>query len=55
MELRLKIVNFLSKNIDRAFTINEIAKSLNEYYSFVHRLMGRLAKDGVVIKNKAGN
>lgn len=54
MKLELKIVELLAKNMEKKFTINEVAKSLKEYYSFVHRIINRLAKDGVIIKNKAG-
>lgn len=54
MKLELKIVDLLSRNRERKFTINEIAKSLKEYYSFVHRTVNRLIKDGVITKEKAG-
>jgi len=54
MELKLKIVSFLSRNTGKTFTINEIAKFLHEYYSFVHRIMGKLIRERVVIKTKAG-
>lgn len=54
MNLELKIVNFLSRNIGRSFTINEISRSLGEYYSFVHRTINKLIEDGIIIKNKVG-
>ncbi len=54
MKIESKIVNLLTKDIEKRFTINEIAKELNEYYSFVHRTVIKLAKEGVIIKNKAG-
>ena len=54
MELKLKIVSLLSRNIEKTFTINEIAKSMHEYYSFVHRIIGKLIREGVVLKTKAG-
>jgi len=54
MKLELKIVDLLARNTERKFTINEIAKSLNEYYSFVHRTVNKLIKDSVVTKEKAG-
>ena len=54
MKLELKIVDLLARNIERKFTINEIAKSLEEYYSFVHRTTNKLIKDEVVTKEKAG-
>jgi predicted nucleotidyltransferase len=54
MKLELKIVDLLARNTGRKFTINEIAKSLNEYYSFVHRTVNKLIKDDVIVKEKAG-
>ncbi|MBI2971457.1 MAG: nucleotidyltransferase domain-containing protein [Candidatus Aenigmarchaeota archaeon] len=54
MELKLRIVNFLSKNMGKSLTINEIAKSIGEYYSFVHRILGKLAEEEIVVKTKAG-
>ena len=54
MKLELKIVDLLARNTERKFTINEIAKSLKEYYSFVHRIVNKLIKDSVVTKEKAG-
>ncbi len=54
MKLELKIVDLLARNTERKFTINEVAKSLKEYYSFVHRTVNKLIKDGVITKEKAG-
>jgi len=54
MKLELKIVDLLAKDVEKKFTINEIAKTLGEYYSFVHRTVNKLSKDDVVIKNKVG-
>ncbi len=54
MKLELKIVDLLARNSERRFTINEIAKSLEEYYSFVHRTVNRLAKDDTITIEKAG-
>ncbi len=54
MNLTLKIVNFLSKNREKIFTINEISKELKQYYSYVNRVIDRLAKDRVIVRNKAG-
>ena len=54
MKLELKIVDLLARNTERKFTINEIAKFLEEYYSFVHRIVNKLIKDSVVTKEKAG-
>ena len=54
MKLELKIICLLARNTERKFTINEVAKSLNEYYSFVHRTVNKLIKDSVIAKEKAG-
>lgn len=54
MKLELKIVGLLAKDAEKRFTINEIAKTLDEYYSFVHRTVNRLSKDGVIVKDKVG-
>jgi predicted nucleotidyltransferase len=55
MRLELRIVDLLSKYAGKKLTINEIAKSLDEHYSLVHRTVSRLAKDGVINIAKAGN
>ncbi len=55
MKIELKIVELLARDTEKKFTINEIAKALKEYYSFVHRTVNKLAKDGVVTRDKAGN
>jgi predicted nucleotidyltransferase len=54
MKLELKIVDLLARNTERRFIINEIAKSLKEYYSFVHRTVNKLTRDGVIAREKAG-
>jgi len=54
MKLELKIIDLLAKNTEKEFSINEIAKNLEEFYSFVHRTVNRLTKDGVIIKRKVG-
>ncbi|MFZ2970186.1 MAG: hypothetical protein WA063_03505, partial [Minisyncoccia bacterium] len=54
MKLELKIVDLLARNAEKRFVINEIAEALGEYYSFVHRTVGRLSKEGVIKKEKAG-
>ena len=54
MKIELKIIDLLAKNTERKFTINEIAKAIEEYYSFVHRTVNKLIKDGVIIKENAG-
>ena len=54
MKIELKIIDLLAKDISKKFTINEIAKATKEYYSFVHKTIGKLTKDGVITKTKAG-
>ncbi len=54
MKLELKIVDLLNRNKEKEFTINEVAKSLDQYYSFVHRIIERLAEDNIIIKKKIG-
>ena len=54
MKLELKIVGLLAKDLEKKFTINEIAKNLGEFYSFVHRTVNKLTKDGVLVKNIVG-
>ena len=54
MRLELKIVGLLAGHAEKKFTINEIAKSLGEHYSLVHRTVNRLAEDNVVVKTKVG-
>jgi len=54
MKLELRIVDFLARNLERIFTINEIAKALIQYYSFVNRVIGRLANEGIIKITKAG-
>lgn len=54
MKLELRIIDLLARNIDKKFTINEIAKATKGYYSFVHTTVNKLAKDGIIIKSKAG-
>lgn len=54
MKIELTIVDFLARNIDKKFTINELSKAIKEYYSFVHRTVSKLVKDGVISKAKAG-
>ncbi len=53
MRLELKIVGFLAIE-GKEFTINEIARELDEYYSFVHRIVSSLINDGIVKKRNAG-
>ncbi|MFH1072063.1 MAG: nucleotidyltransferase domain-containing protein [Nanoarchaeota archaeon] len=54
MKIELKIVDLLARNPDKRFTINEISKFTEEYYSFVHRTVSRLTKDEVITKARAG-
>jgi len=54
LRLELKIIDLMSRNPEKRFTINEIAKTLNETYSFVNRVVNKLIKDKVIIKEKIG-
>ena len=54
MKIALKITDFLARNREKKFTMNEIAKAINEYYSYVHRTIQSLAREGVIMKEKAG-
>ncbi|MEK6952986.1 MAG: nucleotidyltransferase domain-containing protein [Nanoarchaeota archaeon] len=54
MRLELKIVDLLSKNKEKEFSINEIAQALKESYSFVNRITSKLIVDKVIIKKKIG-
>jgi predicted nucleotidyltransferase len=55
MRLELEVVDLLAGNAGKRFTINEIAKELDGHYSLVHRTVNRLAADGVVSMETAGN
>jgi predicted nucleotidyltransferase/predicted transcriptional regulator len=54
MKLELRIIDLLARNRERKFTINEIAKSLKGYYSFVHKTVNKLIEEGLILKEKAG-
>jgi predicted nucleotidyltransferase len=54
MRVELKIIDLLMRNVEKKFTVNEIAKALNAYYSHVYKSVNKLAKEGVVIKEKVG-
>ena len=54
MKLELKIVDLLARNLEKKFTINNVAKLLKEHYSFVHRIVNKLFEDGVIYKDKVG-
>jgi len=54
MKLELRIVDLLARNQEKGFTINEIAKELKQYYSFVNRIVNRLAEENILIAKKAG-
>jgi len=54
MRLELKIIDLMSKNLEKSFTINEIAKTLNEAYSFVNRIVNRLIKDKLILAKTVG-
>ena len=54
MRLELKIVDLLARNLEKKFTINEVAKVLKEHYSLVHRIVSRLFKKRIISKEKIG-
>lgn len=55
MKLELKIICFLAKNAEEALTMNEIAKRLDQHYSFVNRVIRRLADEQAIILTKVGS
>ena len=56
MRLELNIINLLEKNMEKEFTINEIANRLDEHYSLVNRVISRLMKEEVITgKSRQGN
>ncbi len=54
MELKLKIVDLLSRYPGKKFTMNEIAEELGEHYSFAYRIINRLHEQKVIKKEKVG-
>ncbi len=54
MRLELKIVDLLARNLEKKFTINEVARVLKEHYSLVHRIVNRLLEKGIIAKEKIG-
>jgi predicted nucleotidyltransferase len=54
MKIRLKIIDALSRDIERKFTINELSKFIDEYYSFTYRTVDDLAKEKVLTVNRIG-
>ena len=55
MRLQLKIIKLLTNNLEKRFTINQIAKKLNESYSFVNRTITKMLTENLIIKEKVGN
>ncbi|MCD6547171.1 MAG: nucleotidyltransferase domain-containing protein [Nanoarchaeota archaeon] len=54
MKTELQIIDLLARNPEKSFTINEIARELNRYYSFVNKVIKRLIKEKIVIGKKVG-
>ncbi|MCG2724387.1 nucleotidyltransferase domain-containing protein [archaeon] len=54
MKLELRIIDLLARNTEKSITINEIARSLDEHYSLVYRVVDKLATEGTIIKNRVG-
>ncbi len=55
MRLQLKIIGLLTNNLEKRFTINQIAKNLNESYSFVNRTITKMISENLILKEKAGH
>lgn len=55
MDIALQIIDFLWRNQEKAFTINEIAKQLNGTYSHINRVVLRLVKEHIVFKKTVGH
>ena len=53
MDLELEVVDFLFRN-KAAPTIHQLSESLGRHYSLVHRVVGRLAEQGVVSREGVG-
>jgi predicted nucleotidyltransferase len=53
MRLQLKITGLLSKQPN--LTINQIAKGLDESYSFVNRTVNRMINENLILKEKIGH
>ncbi len=53
MRLQLRIIGLLSKK--QALTINQVAKELNETYSFVNRVIKEMINEGLIKKQKVGH
>lgn len=47
-EQKQQLINFLSKNCDRSFTVDEIAASINVGKSTIYRLIPALVSSGTV-------
>ncbi len=54
MKLELRIVDLLVKSRGKQLSINYIAKNLDEFYSHVYRTVEKLAKEGVIVRTRAG-
>lgn len=54
LRLELKIIDLMGKNLEKNFTINEIARTLDETYSFVNRVVNKMIKNKIVSIEKIG-
>jgi predicted nucleotidyltransferase len=52
MRLQLKIIELLG---EKNYTINQIAKSLKESYSFVNRTVNKMIEDNLILKEVVGH
>lgn len=52
MDNKLKIINYLGKNIGKSFTMHELSSLIHIPYATFHRTISRMP--GLIIKQKAG-
>jgi len=52
MRLQLNIIEVLR---EKSLTINQIAKALNESYSFVNRIVNKMIEDNLILKEVIGH
>lgn len=53
--LRKRIIELLSKDLDKFYSISDIAKKLGVAYSHAHSFVGQLAEQNVIKIQKIGN
>lgn len=55
MDTTLEVVALLWQNPERTFTINEITKQLDGTYSYINKVILRLIKERVILKQTVGH